>query len=264
MGKRKKIITAGRLVIGVSYSVATLQDGPRERAEKTQMSSAAREAINLRYSWQKLEVVLADNFGSKDLFVTLTYDDDHLPADRAGAVKLLRKFIRNLRAARKLRGEAVKYIYVTEQLSSEGGRLHHHMVLNGTGHDLEEIVSLWPYGTDIDVQPLDVGGDDNNYEAVAKYLTKEPSEVGKTEVGARNWTPSLGLSHPKPETSVMSDNETLCAPPGAHILSAPTPSRGEYSEFVYIKYLLPKKREEHPLTRPPRKKKKRSSNNFRS
>lgn len=242
-------------MIGVAYTVAGLQDGPKSRGDKTQMSSAAQEAINLRYSWQKCEVLLAANFTKRDLFVTLTYDDDHLPATRDEAVKCVKRWISKLRASRKLRGENLKYIYVTEQLSAEGGRLHHHVVLNGTGNDYEEIRSLWECGENVESKHLDVGGNDDGYEVLAKYLTKEPRVCGKIDVGARSWTPSLGLIHPKPEVSVLADNETIAAPPGAYILSAPAPSRNEFGEFVYIKYLLPAKRCDNPLRRPKRKKK---------
>lgn len=257
MAKRKKIITAGRLVIGVAYTVAALQDSPKVRADKVQMSSAAREAINLRYSWQKLEVVLASNFTGRDLFVTLTYDDNHTPSGRAEAVKRLRKWLSRLRAARKLRGEPLRYVYVTEQLSSEGGRLHHHIVINGTGNDYEDIRSLWEWGTTIEIKPLEVGGNDDGYETVAKYLTKEPRECGQTEIGARTWVPSMGLVRPKPVVGSMADNETLTAPPGAYILSAPSPSRNEFGEYVYIKYLLPAQPREHSLRRPRRKPKRK-------
>ncbi|MBC5736091.1 rolling circle replication-associated protein [Lawsonibacter faecis] len=250
------MITAGRLVIGVSYTVAALQDSPKARADKTQMSSAAQELINLRYSWQKCEVLLAANFTGKDLFVTLTYDEANLPPTRAAAVERMKKFIAKLRSARKLRGEPTKYIYVTEQLSSEGGRLHHHMVLNGTGDDYDTIRSLWEWG-EVEIKPLEVGGNDDGYEVVAKYLTKEPRECGKADVGARTWTPSLGLIRPKPEVSNMADNETITAPPGAYILCAPAPSRNEFGEFVYIKYLLPLIKEEQSLRRPQRRKKKK-------
>lgn len=257
MAKRKRIITAGRLVIGVAYTVATLQDTPKQRADKTQMSTAAREAINLRYSWQKLEVLLAANFTKHDLFVTLTYDDDHIPINREEAVKRVKKWITKLRAARKLRGQPLKYIYVTEQLSSEGGRLHHHLVVNGTGDDYETIRSLWEWGSDVEIAPLEVGGNDDGYADVAKYLTKEPRVCGKVEVGARTWVPSVGLKRPKPVTEELQDNETLTAPPGAYILSAPAPSRNEFGEFVYIKYLLPIIKEERNLPWPPRRRKKK-------
>lgn len=255
--KRKKVITAGRLVIAVAYTVAGLQDGPKARADKVQMSSAAREAINLRCSWQKLEVVLAANFTSRDLFVTLTYADELHPPSRAEAVKRVKRFLTKLRAARKLKGQTLKYIYVTEQLSSEGNRLHHHLVINGTGDDYETIRSLWEWGSDVEISPLEVGGNDDGYADVAKYLTKEPRECGKAEVGARTWTPSLGLTRPKPETEDMADNETIAVPPDAYRIEAPTPSRNEYGEYTYIKYLLPAKAKPHPLQRPPRKRKKK-------
>lgn len=257
MAKRKKTITAGRLVIGTAYTVASLQDGPKERADKTQMSTAARDLINLRYSWQKLEVLLAANFTKRDLFVTLTYDDDHIPANRAEGVKRVKKFLTTLRAARRKRGQSLTYIYVTEQLSSEGGRLHHHLIINGTGDDYDTIRSLWPWGDVVNIEHLDVGGNDDGYATLAKYLTKEPLECGKSEIGTRTWVPSLGLIRPKPETAELSDNETITAPPGAYILSAPAPSRNEFGEYTYIKYLLPVREERKKLPWPPRRRTKK-------
>lgn len=171
--KRLKTITAGRLVAGVCYSVAVVQDGPAERAAKNNMSTAAQERINLRRAWQKLEMLLAANFGPRDLHVVFTYDDEHLPPNRGSANKLLRKIFPQLRLYRRARGQETRYIYVTEQLSAEGGRLHHHVVLNGTGDDLEVLRSLWPYGQ-VDIERLDVW---QGYEALAKYLTKEAREV---------------------------------------------------------------------------------------
>ena len=39
--------------------------------------------------------------------------------------------------------------------------------------------SLWPYG-EVELETLDTW---QGYEALAKYLTKEPRELGKPEVG---------------------------------------------------------------------------------
>lgn len=254
--KRKKQITAGRLQIVVSYTVASLQDTPTARADKVKMSTAARQAINLRYSWQKLEVVLAANFTEADLFLTLTYADERLPPSRDAAIKQVKKFLRRLRDARRRREASTRYIYVTEQLSAEGGRLHHHLVINGTGPgDLDEIVHLWDNGN-ADVEHLEVGGNDNAYADYAKYLTKEPRQVRSPEVGARTWVPSLGLSHPEPETADMDDNMTIAPPPGAYILEAPPPSRNEHGEFCYLKYLLPLPTRECRYRRPQSRRKK--------
>lgn len=249
MAKRLKTVTAGRLVYGVCYTTASAHDSDRARAEKRQASSAARERINLRTSWQKLEMLLAANFGRRDLMVTLTYDDEHLPPNREAAVKETRKFLRLLREHRKPRGEPTRYVYTTEQWSSEGQRLHHHLVLNGTGMDGEVLRSLWANGQ-VEFSVLD---DWDGYEALAKYLTKEAREHGRPEVGARSWSASLGLKKPKEESRPVPDNVTLSPPPGAIILDKDERRNG-YGEYTYIKYLLPSRGEETKKgIRPPRK-----------
>ena len=249
--KRLKTITAGRLVAGVCYSVATTREGPVERAAKSNMSSAAQERINLRRAWQKLEMLLAANFGPRDLHVVYTYDDNHLPADRSTANKLLQRMFPQLRKHRKARGDETKYIYVTEQLSAEGGRLHHHVVLNGTGNDMDVLQSLWPYGR-VDVELLDVW---QGYEALAKYLSKEPREVGRTSVGTRCWSSSIGLTKPTAKSEAVPDGVTIAAPPGAIILDR-REEHNEFGDYLYLKYLLPDSgRKEKRGIRPPRKRK---------
>lgn len=251
MAKRLKTITAGRLVAGVCYTAPTVQDRPQVRTSKTQMSSAAQERINLRRSWQKLEMVLAGNFGPQDLHVVLTYDEDHLPPDRAKAVQCMRNYIKQIRAHRRAREQLTRYVYVTEQLSAEGGRLHHHMVLNGTGRDLEVLRSLWPWGQ-VEVERLDVW---QGYEALAKYLTKEPREVGRPQPGARSWAASLGLQKPTVESERVPDTVTIAAPPGAIVLDR-REEHNEWGDYLYLKYLIPDRKEERKGARPPRKKRK--------
>lgn len=250
MAKRLKTITAGRLVSGVCYTVATRQDPETARTAKQRMSTEAQERINLRRAWQKLEMLLAANFGPGDLHVVLTYEDDHLPKDRGAAVKLLRKLLGLLRRHRKARGQILKYIYVTEQLSAEGGRLHHHLILNGTGTDLEVLRSLWPHGQ-VELERLDTW---QGYEALAKYLTKEPREVGRAQAGAKAWTSSMGLAKPKVVSESVPDNVTIAAPAGAIILDR-REEHNEFGDYLYLKYLLPNRKEEKKGTRPPRRRK---------
>lgn len=246
MAKRLKTITAGRLVVVGCYTIPSPRSTPEERKALREISSAAQMELNAKRSWQKLELLLAANFGRRDLHVVLTYDDEHLPPNRETARNLMRKFLKLLRVHRKSRGQELKYIYVTEQLSAEGGRLHHHLVLNGTGADLEVLRSLWPYG-EVELEQLDTW---QGYEALAKYLTKEPREVGRPEPGKKSWTSSLNLVKPKVERETVKDNLTIVAPPGAIILSAPPPKRNEFGEFVMLKYYLPIRKEKRG-TRPP-------------
>lgn len=231
MAKRRKVIRAGRMVCAVVYSAAHPSDTPAVRAAKSKCSTAARQRMNLKYAWQKLELELAANFGARDLVVTLSYDDEHLPDDRDTAVSRIKKLWVQLRKARRLVDQSLSYIYVTEGVHGDH-RLHHHAVINGTGTDLETLQSLWPYGH-VHIEYLDSYG----YEALAKYLTKEPREHGSPN-GLRSWTPSRGLKKPQQESGWVPDDVTLCAPPGAVVLDSDHMSN-QWGEYRYIKYMLP-------------------------
>ena len=254
MSKRINQVRAGRLVSMVLYTVPDRGDGPRTRRQKLQASSAARERLNAKYSYEKLERLLAANFDDGDLFVTLTYDDDHLPENRDMAVRKIRRFLSQLRKARKERGGELRYIYVTEG-NYPGGRLHHHLVINSTGDDYETLKTLWIYGDSVKYMPLKFTPEDS-YEDLASYLTKEPREHGHPEVGERTWTPSLGLRRPEPETEEVPNYVTLAPPPGAVVLSNEGPIRNGYGEYSWLKYMLPKNPEAHrPRARRRRRKK---------
>ena len=60
--KTKKIIVAGCLVREGIYSRAAGREEPRIRAAKRRASTEAQQRINARYSWEKLELMLAANF----------------------------------------------------------------------------------------------------------------------------------------------------------------------------------------------------------
>lgn len=237
MSRTLKRVQAGRLVCAVVYTAAAPGEAARVRAQKQKASSAARERLNARTSFEKLERTLAANFDDGDLYVTLTYDDKHLPEDKGKAVRRLRTFLQRLRAARRERGERLDYIYVTEGCYP-GGRLHHHLVLNSTGEDIAQLRTLWIYGDNVEVRRLSFHRE-YTYEDLASYLTKEPREWGHPRVGERTWTPSLGLRRPEPETERVPDCVTLSAPPEAVILSSEGPVRNGYGEYSWIKYLLP-------------------------
>ena len=85
MAKRIKMVRAGRLVFGVCYSQTLAGESAKARAAKNKCSTLARRALNFRAAWQKLRLLLAANFGRGDLWITLGYDDDHLPASRREA-----------------------------------------------------------------------------------------------------------------------------------------------------------------------------------
>ena len=231
MAKRKKTITAGRIVKTILYTAPEPRDGERARAEKSRMTTAAQKAMNDKTARGKLEMLMAANFTKRDLFTTLTYRPANLPANRAGAVKCVRKFLKDLHKHRIVRGQELRYIYTTEEKHGEA-RLHHHLVINATEQDIEVIRSLWPYGDVVDVEQID----EDDFAALAMYITKE--SVEGRPVGAQMWTRSRNLVKPKVESDFVDDDTTLAAPPGCHILEKEEKVT-EYGSYCYIKYRLP-------------------------
>lgn len=243
MAKRIKTVRAGRLVFACCYSQALPGESAKARAAKSRCSTLARRALNFRAAWQKLRLILAANFGRGDLWVTLTYDDAHLPDSRREAKKRMALFLDKLRAARGRAGEALKYVYCTEELLDDGRRrLHHHMVLNAgqARADYELIRSLWTGGSNIEIRRLgehELFGDD--FLELAQYMTKERDPEAKTiAVGDKSWVSSRNLARPQTDSELVSDNVTVTAPPGARIIDQDH-KQNEYGSFDYIVYVLP-------------------------
>lgn len=142
MAKRKKTITAGCIVKTILYTAPQPRDGERVRAVKSRMTTAAQKAMNDKTARGRLELLMAANFTGRDLFITLTYRDADLPAQRRDAIATIRKFLRDMRMLRKKKGQDFRYIYTTENKHG-AGRLHHHLVINATERDIETLRSLW-------------------------------------------------------------------------------------------------------------------------
>lgn len=232
MAKTKRIITirAGRLFFGVAYTQARASDPEHVRAAKTKCSTAARHRVNLRRAWQKLMLTLAANFELGDLVVTLTYDDAHLPGSRKEAGAKIAKYLVLLRKAFRGEGRELKYVYCIEGIHT-GGRPHHHLVIPRTSYEV--VRSLWTYGSDIEIDPIDTFG----YEALAQYLTKEAREPG-APVGARSWSCSRNLARPVRESTMVEEWVTLSPPPGAVVLGRDSKSN-EWGSYEYLSCLLP-------------------------
>lgn len=230
MAKYKKIIVAGPLVIEAVYPAPHPRDSTGARAGKKALSSEAQRRMNLKYAHQKLELEIAANFGVGDLYATFTYDDAHLPSSRKAASGRMQAFWRKLRAARKARGQELRYIYVTEHKHGDG-RWHHHVLINATGDDYAIIRELWGQGN-IEFKQLRVDRD-KNYETLARYLCKEQRE----KVGQRLWSSSRNLNKPEKECFRVPNDTPLTPPRTAAVLTDTGDVRTEYGHFRYIKYL---------------------------
>ena len=232
---RRKVVVAGQYVRSIQYSMNHDPDVQRTRAPKTQISTVAREAMNLRYSYQKLKAVLAANFSPSDLVITLTYRPERLPKLRKDAENQLKYFIRRLRSTRKAAGLDFPYVYVTEHIHSEG-RIHHHIITTATRDDFKIIRDLWAKnGSSVDIAFISSKG----YAGWALYLTKEPLENGRRYVGERMWRSSLGLNKPRIYVGWVSARRMIDElPPGSRILDN-NDRQNEYGCFEYIEAILP-------------------------
>ena len=102
--KIKKIIVGGPLVREVIYSRAGSREDAVIRQAKRKTSSEAQQRANARYSWEKLELMIAANFVPGDLVATLTFDEEHLPPDRKTAAARLKRFRQELGRIREEAG----------------------------------------------------------------------------------------------------------------------------------------------------------------
>jgi hypothetical protein len=92
-----------------------------------------------RTSLDKLELRLA-LFGYDGIFYSLTFDDDHLPPDRAGAERVWDAFLKRLR--RWKRGPVDFYVYRIEGLHGDH-RLHIHAFLRDADFPPAVVQFLW-------------------------------------------------------------------------------------------------------------------------
>lgn len=260
MAKSIKHIKAGPLHIEVLGKTPDREPG-RRRSPKNKETSPAQAFYNLKSSWRELELWIAANFTSKDMVVTFTFDDAHLPADKQQAGDLfVQRYARRLRKARGKRGDDLKFIIAPEGFHSKGEnsflddddrledrRVHIHAVVNSTNiNDYEEMRSLWEFGGYIRIEKLDL----HYLTELAKYLTKEAREFGRAVKGERTWRRSRNLNQYEVEyIDLPTDSVTLAPPDGAvdYVQFAEANPYG-YGQCVGARYLMFPKREHSSYT----------------
>lgn len=234
--ERRRVIQAGRLWMAVQYTAIHTQNQTARRDARSQISTPARESLNAKLSWQKLMILLAANFTTRDLVVTLTYRDADMPVNREAADRRLSNFIRALRSCRRSHSppDPLVYVRVTEGYHT-GGRLHHHLIVNATSLDFKVIRDLWSKnGDDIDFEQFGYDG----AERWAKYLTKEPREKGRRYVGDRTWRCSRGMKRPEAYSVYVDASDQLMPPAGAFVTDK-TECINSYGRFCHMMALLP-------------------------
>lgn len=269
----KRTFTAGRYRKVVLYTRPLPGDSATVRAAKSAKSTGAQRYINIANCTERLLWLLCCNFDHKSAaFVTLTYDDEHLPGSRDAVKQNMQTLIPKVRRAFRQAGQEFPVVYTVEgfplkslrqadsaweiapwkdqrrwdalaedsedELREEQVRLHAHaFLLLPNDEDRALIRSLWPYGK-VHINYIRVN-DFTSFQRLAAYVTKE-SRMGIRPVNERSYVPSLGLIKPEVNGRWCEADEAISTPPSAekelrHIYDK-DPCTGAFKETLMYRF----------------------------
>lgn len=187
----KEIRAGEQLELEIYPQFTRKEDIPIEGQIKRD-NSRAQKNLNDKNAKKYVERLINQNFNDGDIWITLTYDDAHLPPDGDidTAIKNMQKYISRINYQRRKRGlPNAKYIYVTEYDPAAEIRWHNHMVMDGA-LDMDTVESCWKQSSRNEVRKL--RKDENGLSGLANYIVKEKDRI-KSE---RRWNSSKGLKKP--------------------------------------------------------------------
>lgn len=157
-----------------------------KRAPRANKSRSAQNNLNNKNSIKTAVRLINTNFTAADIYMTVTYDDIHLPDTIEAAGAEVYKFIRRLkRYIEKHNLPKLKYLYTTHK-GKRTNRIHHHIIMNFADRDVAE--SLWHGGGRRNAKRLQP--DNFEYEGVARYIVSDGQ-------GAKKYVCSQNLSEPQ-------------------------------------------------------------------
>lgn len=189
-----KEITAGdQFEIEIYPQFRSMDEVPPEGRTIKKDNNKAQKNLNDKNARKYVERLINENFSDRDIWMTLTYDDEHLPPDGDvdAAIKNVQKYIRRINYQRKKRGlPNAKYVYVTAYNPDAEIRWHHHIVMDGA-LDMETVESCWKQSSRNEVRRLQT--DENGLSGMANYIVEEKNRVPSE----KRWNSSQGLRDPR-------------------------------------------------------------------
>lgn len=188
MPYREKKIYSGKILEVEIYPIS-LQERKQKRKKKEKESAVKQKNLNDKNAKKHLIRLLNTNFTDKDIAVHLTYTDKELPENEKQVKRDISNYLRRIKNYRRKQGlDELKYIAVLEYAEQENNkkavRVHHHIVMSGMDRDVVE--GLWTKGR---ANADRLKADENGYEALGRYITKDPK-------GSKRWTQSRNLKQP--------------------------------------------------------------------
>lgn len=191
----KSIYATKTIKAGNQFEIEIYPEFTRKQAKQLNLKkklNVAQKNLNDRNSRKRLARLINANFIKGDLWITLTYDNEHLPNSYKEALKNMNNYIRRLNGRRKKLGLGnAKYIFITEYSKEENIRCHHHLIMD-SGLSMDIVESVWKCGKRNNVRKVDP--DENGLTGLANYLSKDPK-------GKKRWCSSKNLKKPKESKS---------------------------------------------------------------
>lgn len=190
LGYRTRTVEAGPMLYVSAYPVARERPGEEARQRLRGVTREAQQRVNRKRSMLRVEQLIHANFQAGDLFETLTYDDDELPATVDEVRRDIRRYMARLRRAAKRAGTVLKYLYVIE-LSERSDtdpnarqNWHVHLVVSGVSR--ETVEDAWPHGY---ANSRRLQDSKERFTGIAKYMLKRRASW-------RTWERSRNLAEP--------------------------------------------------------------------
>ena len=133
-GSIKSVYATKTIKAGDQFEIEIYPEFTKKESKlyKLKKPNKAQKNLNDRYARKRVERLINANFHKNDLWITLTYDNNSLPATLDEALKNIKNYIRRINYKRKKLGlEKAKYIYVTEFSKEKKIRCHHHLIMDG-------------------------------------------------------------------------------------------------------------------------------------
>ncbi|MCM1330599.1 MAG: hypothetical protein NC253_14305 [Ruminococcus sp.] len=234
----KRVTRSGAVYEIEYYPISeTVRDFKNSKPEPVNVrTDAEKERYNKHKSEKHFIRLVNTNFTSAAYYVTLTYDNEHLPESYAAAVKNLDKYIRRLRYS----NPNAKIIAVTGY-GRKSGRLHHHLIVSGVSEG--DILGKWTFGEIAKVEHLRKNNYYNgvnhgeDYTALAVYLHRHTPADHK----GKRWKQTKTIQQPLREKAervkrVYSPERPSKAPNGFELVEVKTCEWfNGYINFKYVR-----------------------------
>lgn len=239
-----RTIRSGRVIEKSQFYLGERK--PRKPRRKGS-SSIAKKDQNLKTAERRLAQTLNCNFGEGDVFLTLTYDEEHLSAlgsdPGKAADRTCALFIRRLSRELGKLGIKQKLVWITadkDEGSLEDVRLHHHVIIKREGFEVGKLLAvagrtvedIWGQG----LTSFELLREQDDYTPLAVYLVRQAINGPD----AKKWHPSRGLEKPIVKNEVLVTKvKELRAPGGVEVKEI-----GRFDVETgshYIRYIAPDK-----------------------